>query len=163
MMVSAQTLRLAKKIVDRLRTQDLTLVCAESCTGGLLGAALTSVPGASDVFLGSLVTYGNAMKTKVLGIPAEAIKKHGAVSSQTAAAMAVGAQKLSKADIAVSITGIAGPGGGSKQKPVGLVYLGIKSGRKKTRTVKLLLKGVRAAIRAQAVHQACEMIKAATA
>ena len=98
------------------------MATAESCTGGLVAAVLTEIAGSSDVVDCGFVTYSNEAKKKMLGVPPRTLKRHGAVSAETAAAMANGALKNSQADLAVAITGIAGPGGGSKQKPVGLVY-----------------------------------------
>ena len=102
----------------------------ESCTGGMLSAAITSVSGSSKVFTMGLVTYSNQAKLKILKIPNKIIKKYGAVSSQCCISMVNNLNKISKAKVCVSITGIAGPKGGSKQKPVGLVYIGIKIGKK---------------------------------
>ena len=101
----------------------LKLATAESCTGGLIAAILTEVPGSSDVFERGFVTYSNEAKTELLGVPAELIEKHGAVSEEVARAMASGALGHSRADIAVAVTGVAGPGGGTTAKPVGLVHL----------------------------------------
>jgi nicotinamide-nucleotide amidase len=105
------------------RARGLTLATAESCTGGLVAARLTAVPGASDVFLGGVVAYADAVKQTELGVPADVLERHGAVSAETAAAMAQGARERLAADVAVSVTGIAGPDGGTPEKPVGLVYL----------------------------------------
>ena len=105
------------------RERGLTLATAESCTGGLVAARLTSVPGSSDVFLGGVVSYANEVKARALGVPEEVLREHGAVSAETAAAMAAGARARLGADVAVAVTGIAGPGGGTAEKPVGLVYL----------------------------------------
>jgi nicotinamide-nucleotide amidase len=105
------------------RAQGLTLATAESCTGGMVAARLTSIPGSSDVFLGSVVAYADEVKQAQLGVPAEILAAHGAVSAEAAAAMARGARELLGADVAVAVTGIAGPGGGTEEKPVGLVYL----------------------------------------
>lgn len=102
-----------------------TIGTAESCTGGLIGAALTAIPGSSAVFHGGIIAYDNRIKSKVLGVSPELLKQHGAVSGQVAQAMARGAIETLDVDIAVSVTGIAGPGGGTKQKPVGTVYIGI--------------------------------------
>ena len=102
-----------------------TLGTAESCTGGLIGAALTAIPGSSAVFHGGIIAYDNRIKSKVLGVSPELLNQHGAVSGQVAQAMARGAIESLDVDIAVSVTGIAGPGGGTKQKPVGTVYVGI--------------------------------------
>lgn len=112
----------ARNLLDACRDRGLTLVTAESCTGGLIAATLTDVPGSSDVVDRGFVTYSNAAKNKVLGVPAAMLKKHGAVSEEVARAMAEGAMKRAGSDLAVSVTGIAGPGGGSPEKPVGLVH-----------------------------------------
>lgn len=112
----------AERLLDLYRARGLRLATAESCTGGLVAAALTAIAGSSDVFDCSFVSYSNEAKQKLLGVPAGTLRRHGAVSGETAAAMATGALKRSRADCAVSITGIAGPAGGSKEKPVGLVH-----------------------------------------
>jgi nicotinamide-nucleotide amidase len=96
---------------------------AESCTGGLVAARLTSVPGSSDVFCGAVVSYADVVKERELGVPAEILARHGAVSAETALVMARGVRKRLAVDVAVSVTGVAGPGGGTAEKPVGLVYL----------------------------------------
>ena len=116
----------SKKIVSLLKRKKLKLAIAESCTGGLLSSAITSVSGSSKVFTMGLVTYSNQAKTSILKVPKQIIKKHGAVSTQCCSSMVSNLSKISKSNICVSITGIAGPGGGSKKKPVGLVYVGIK-------------------------------------
>ena len=113
----------AELVLDLLRAQGLTLATAESCTGGLVAARLTDVPGSSDVFLGGIVAYSNAVKEAQLGVPQAVLAEHGAVSAETAAAMAQGARARLAADVAVSVTGVAGPGGGTEEKPVGLVFL----------------------------------------
>jgi nicotinamide-nucleotide amidase len=112
----------AKQVLELCRAQGLRVATAESCTGGLVAAALTEIAGSSDVVDRGFVTYSNEAKAELLGVPQSTLKRYGAVSAQTAKAMAAGALKNSHADIAVSITGIAGPGGGTKQKPVGLVH-----------------------------------------
>jgi nicotinamide-nucleotide amidase len=109
-------------VLDLCRERGLTLATAESITGGGIGARLTSVPGSSDVFLGGVVAYSNEVKRELLGVPRETLDGQGAVSAETAAAMAEGARKTIGADVAVAVTGVAGPGGGSPEKPVGLVY-----------------------------------------
>ena len=108
-----------------LRQRDATLAVAESCTGGMLGARLTAVPGSSQYFAGGFITYSNELKRKLLGVPAEMLESFGAVSAETAGAMAAGARERAGSSYAVSITGVAGPDGGTEEKPVGLVYLGI--------------------------------------
>ncbi|HSP72595.1 MAG TPA: nicotinamide-nucleotide amidohydrolase family protein [Gaiellaceae bacterium] len=110
-------------VLDLCRARGLTLATAESCTGGLVGARLTSVPGSSDVFLGGIVAYANETKEALLGVPPALLAQHGAVSAETAEAMAVGARRTLAADVAVSVTGVAGPGGAGADKPVGLVFL----------------------------------------
>jgi PncC family amidohydrolase len=117
---------LNKKIVSLLKRKKLRLSIAESCTGGLLSSAITSVSGSSKVFTMGLVTYSNQAKTSILKIPKKIIKKYGAVSVQCCLAMVNNLSKISKSKICVSITGIAGPKGGSKHKPIGLVYIGIR-------------------------------------
>jgi nicotinamide-nucleotide amidase len=110
---------------DLLRGRRATVSVAESCTGGMLGERLTSVPGSSDYFLGGFITYSNAMKVELLGVPPEVLERHGAVSQQTAEAMATGARRRTGSTYALSVTGIAGPDGGSESKPVGSVYIAI--------------------------------------
>jgi nicotinamide-nucleotide amidase len=113
---------LARRVLDLCRARGLLVATAESCTGGLVAGALTDIASSSDVVDCGFVTYSNAAKQSLLAVSALTLNRHGAVSEETAAAMAKGALKNSQADIAVAITGIAGPGGGSKQKPVGLVH-----------------------------------------
>ncbi len=122
--------KLSQKIVKLLKKKKLKISVAESCTGGMLSGAITSVSGSSKVFTMGLVTYSNHSKNHLLKVPKQIIKKHGAVSIQCCFSMVNNLYKISKSNIAVSITGIAGPGGGSKQKPVGLVYVGIKRSNK---------------------------------
>ena len=116
----------AKHLLNALREQGLKLACAESCTGGLICACLTEVPDSSDVVERGFVTYSNVAKSELLDVPEEMIETHGAVSEQVADAMVQGALAHSRADIAVAVTGIAGPGGGSEDKPVGLVFVAAK-------------------------------------
>ena len=118
------------KIVKLLDKKNLKISFAESCTGGMLSSAITSVSGSSKVFTMGLVTYSNQAKNSILKVPKQIIKKYGAVSTQCCLSMVSNLSKISKSDICVSITGIAGPGGGSKKKPVGLVYVGIKKSNK---------------------------------
>jgi nicotinamide-nucleotide amidase len=125
--IGADIREAAKLVLDLCRARGLHVATAESCTGGLVAAALTEIPGSSDVVDRGFVTYSDDAKRAMLGVPAATLKRYGAVSAQTAKAMAAGALKNSQADLAVSITGIAGPGGGSKQKPVGLVFFAAAS------------------------------------
>ena len=121
---------LKKKIVTSLKRKKFKLAIAESCTGGMLSSAITSVSGASKVFTMGLVTYSNQAKMSILKVPKKIIQKHGAVSIQCCLSMVNNLSKISKSKVCVSITGIAGPSGGTKQKPVGLVYIGVKNGKK---------------------------------
>lgn len=146
--------------MELLRAHSMTCAAAESCTGGGVGAAITSVPGASEVFAGSVVSYSNDVKRSVLGVDAKSLERFGAVSSEVACEMASGARRLMKTDLAVSVTGIAGPGGGSEEKPVGLVWFGISSAAG-TRTEKAIFQGGRDAVRAQAVMHAIGMLTVA--
>ena len=121
---------LNKKVISLLKRKKLKLALAESCTGGMLSSSITSVGGASKVFSMGLVTYSNQAKISILKVPKKIIQKHGAVSIQCCLSMVNNLSKISKSKMCVSITGIAGPKGGTKQKPVGLVYIGVKNGKK---------------------------------
>jgi nicotinamide-nucleotide amidase len=149
----------AKRLLDVCRARGLRVATAESCTGGLVAGALTEIPGSSDVVERGFVVYSNAAKETMLGVPAATLKRHGAVSAETAVAMAAGALKNSEADLTVSITGIAGPGGGSKQKPVGLVHFGAaaRDGRSLHRR-RLFGKIGRRRVRERSVMQALELL-----
>ena len=125
-------MNLNQKIVSLLKKRKLKLSIVESCTGGMLSSAITSVSGSSKIFTLGLITYSNSTKTNILNIPKIIITKYGAVSIQCCLAMVDNLNKISKTNICVSITGIAGPKGGSKQKPVGLVYIGVRVGKKVT-------------------------------
>ena len=116
-----------KRIIDLLAEKKQTIVTAESCTGGMVAAALTDIPGASAALYGGYVTYANAAKSRMIHVQARLIRDYGAVSNQVARAMADGARNTARADYAVSVTGIAGPDGGSEKKPVGLVYIAVSS------------------------------------
>jgi nicotinamide-nucleotide amidase len=126
-MVKALPVSPSKRIVDLLRESNKTIVTAESCTGGLIAAALTDVPGASAVLYGGFVTYSNVAKSSMIQVPQRLIHDYGAVSNQVARAMADGARNTARADIAVSSTGVAGPDGGSDKKPIGLVYVAVST------------------------------------
>ena len=137
-----------------------TMCCAESCTGGLIGAAMTDLPGSSEYFLGSAVTYSNEAKVKLLGVREQTLIDHGAVSEETAREMALGAAALFGADYSVAVTGIAGPGGATDTKPVGLVYVAL-SGDGWTVCEELHLQGGRGAIREAACQKALDLLKQA--
>jgi nicotinamide-nucleotide amidase len=145
-------------VLDACRTRGLTLATAESCTGGLVAARLTSVPGSSDVVLGGVVAYANEVKTGELGVSAELLERHGAVSAEAAEAMAAGARARLSAGVAVAVTGIAGPGGGTEEKPVGLVYLHAQ-GPSGDLARELNLPGDREAIRGRATAAALHLVR----
>ena len=121
---------LSKKVIKFLLKKNFKVSFAESCTGGLLSSSITSISGSSKVFTIGLITYSNQAKISILKVPKKIIFKHGAVSYETCLSMVKNLNKLSKTNISLSITGVAGPHGGTKQKPVGLVYIGIKKGNK---------------------------------
>lgn len=147
-MTTAET---AARLLDLLRARGLTIATAESCTGGLVSAALTAVPGCSDVVLGGIVTYSNGMKASLLGVPEEVLRRVGAVSEDCAREMATGLLRATGAGLGISVTGIAGPGGGSAEKPVGLVYIGVACLGREIILRRNLFTGDRAAIRASTV------------
>ena len=147
-----------KSLIRILTKKKLKISCAESCTGGLLASTITSISGASKVFDLSFVTYSNQAKIKVLKINKNIIKKYGAVSHECCSAMVKNLSRISKAGINVSITGIAGPKGGTKQKPVGLVYIGVKKGNK-IQIIKCLFKSKkRSSIQKASVKKALDLI-----
>ena len=145
-------------VLDTCRAKGLTLATAESCTGGLVASKLTAVPGASDVFVGSVVAYSNAAKQTELGVPAELLEAHGAVSAEVAEAMAEGARSRLGADVAVSVTGIAGPAGGTPEKPVGLVYVHV-AGPDGGEARRMDLPGDRGMIRGRATTAALHLVR----
>lgn len=147
----------AEAVVKILKEKNLTLSTAESCTGGMIGELITSVSGASEVYGFGFITYANEAKEQILGVKHETLEKFGAVSEETAREMALGAKRVSGSDISVSVTGIAGPGGGTKEKPVGLVYTAICCNNK-VEVTKLLLKGDRESVRKQTVEKVFENI-----
>ena len=122
--------KLSHKIVKSLSKKNMKISFAESCTGGLLSSSITSISGSSKIFTLGLITYSNTSKMSILKVPKKIIRKHGAVSYETCLSMVKNLSKISKSDISISVTGIAGPGGGTKVKPVGLVFIGIKKGNK---------------------------------
>ena len=147
-------MRLAAEIGRQLLGRGLRVATAESCTGGLVAGAITAIAGSSDWFERGFVTYSNAAKSEMLGVPAELIDRHGAVSEPVAAAMAAGAVTNSAADCALSVTGVAGPGGGTATKPVGMVCFGWIVRGRPPRTATLHLPGDRAAVRDASVDAA---------
>ena len=150
--------KLSQKIVNVLRKKGLKISFAESCTGGLLSSSITSISNSSKVFTLGLVTYSNQSKISLLKIPKKIISKHGAVSYETCLSMVKNLNKISKTNISVSITGIAGPKGGTKKKPVGLVFIGIKKGNK-TLVKKYLFKNKkRSSIQRVTVDKALNLI-----
>jgi len=150
--------RVEAMVLDLCGARGLTLATAESCTGGMVAERLTSVPGSSRVFLGGVVAYADEVKKAELGVPAELLERHGAVSAATASAMAVGARERLGADVAVAVTGIAGPEGGSDEKPVGLVYLHADSPFG-SRTVDFVFPGDREGIRRRAAVTALHLVR----
>jgi nicotinamide-nucleotide amidase len=158
-----EILALATAVLDAYRGRGWKLATAESCTGGLVAAALTAIAGSSDVVERGYVTYSNAAKIELLGVPEPIILKHGAVSAETAAAMAAGAARRAGVDVAVSITGVAGPGGGSDEKPVGLVHLGLARRGQGGRSERQIFPGDRDGIRHAALIRALELLQAEAA
>jgi nicotinamide-nucleotide amidase len=150
---------LAAVVLDRCRELKLTLAVAESCTGGMLGERLTSIPGSSDVFLGGVIAYHNDVKKDLLGVSAHALESHGAVSEQVALQMAGGIRERTGADVGIAVTGIAGPGGGTPDKPVGLIWVAVHASDAKAR--RFHVGGDRAEIRQRAAQAALEMVRRA--
>lgn len=153
-------LPLARQVLDACRQQGVTLATAESCTGGLIVGTLTDIAGSSDVVQAGLVTYGNEAKCALLGVPAEMIARHGAVSAEVALAMAEGALARTGVAVAISVTGIAGPGGGSAGKPVGLVHFGLARDGQPARTESSVFPGNRAVVRHATVEHALGILLA---
>jgi len=149
---------LPELVVEELKRRGLTLAVAESCTGGGLGNLVTSVPGSSEVFLGGVIAYANSLKTGLLGVKGETLKRHGAVSERTAAEMAVGVRKLCHAAIGLSVTGIAGPGGDNPKKPVGLVYMHL-SAEDAERGQRQIFSGSREVIKLRSEHYALNLVR----
>jgi nicotinamide-nucleotide amidase len=149
---------LEQAVIALLKERGETLAVAESCTGGLLGGRLTGVPGSSSVFLGGIISYSNGAKETLLGVPEALLAAHGAVSAPVAEAMARGARQRLGADVGVSVTGVAGPEGGTPEKPVGLVYLGL-SDRTGERSQRFLFMGGRADVRARSILTALDWVR----
>ena len=150
---------LSLRIVKLLTKKKLTLSFAESCTGGLLASSITSIGGSSKVFNMGLVTYSNNAKVKLLKVPKKTITKYGAVSYETCLLMVKNLSKISKSNISISITGVAGPNGGTKEKPVGLVYIGLKKGSKIIIRKNLFKNKKRISIQKKTVNETLKIIK----
>jgi len=150
---------LSLKIVKLLTKKKLTVSFAESCTGGLLASSITSISGSSKVFNMGLVTYSNNAKVKLLKVPKKTITKYGAVSYETCLSMVENLSKISNSNISISITGVAGPNGGTKKKPVGLVYIGLKKGRKIIIRKNLFQNKKRILIQKKTVNETLKIIK----
>lgn len=148
----------AQAVIDLCRERSWKLATAESCTGGLVGAALTTLAGASDAYVGGVIAYANDVKRAQLGVPDETLRAYGAVSAETAVSMAAGARRALSADVAVSVTGVAGPGGGTAEKPVGLVYIAVESPDGEL-TEELQLDGDRDSIRIDATSAALRLLQ----
>jgi nicotinamide-nucleotide amidase len=155
-----ETVALATTVLELCRARGWHVATAESCTGGLVAAALTAIAGSSDVVDRGFVAYSNQAKTELLGVPQATLATHGAVSAETVLAMAQGAVVRAGVDLAVAVAGIAGPGGGSAEKPVGLVYLGVAT-RSDGHTEQHVFPGDRGGIRRAALIRALEMLKEA--
>jgi nicotinamide-nucleotide amidase len=154
--------RLAGSVLAAARDRGLKIATAESCTGGLIAAALTEIPGSSDVFERGFVTYSNEAKCEMIGVPSEVIAEHGAVSGEVAGAMAEGAVRYSRAHLAVAVTGVAGPDGRSPEKPIGLVWFGLAgSGRETDASQRLFGDRNRREIRRLTVMEALKMLEKA--
>jgi nicotinamide-nucleotide amidase len=160
-MTDEEILDLAEAVLAACRTAGLKVATAESCTGGMIAAALTAIAGSSDVVDRGFVTYSNAAKTEMLGVPPDLIAAAGAVSEAVARAMAEGALARSAADLAVAVTGIAGPDGGSAEKPVGLVWFGLARRGGRTATLHQVFPGDRGAVRRATVAKALRLLRAA--
>jgi nicotinamide-nucleotide amidase len=160
-MLPDTTMHEAEALLALCRSKGIMLAIAESCTGGLIAAALTALAGSSDVLDRGFVPYSNEAKNQMIGVPMELIECHGAVSEQVAVAMADGALARSRAGIAVSVAGVAGPGGGSADKPIGLVCFGLARTGKPAFSERQVFPGDRGAIRAATVAHAFQMIRAA--
>jgi len=157
--LSDDTIRaLAVQVLERCRAQKLTIATAESCTGGMIAAALTDIAGSSDVVDRGFVTYSNRAKNEMLGVPANLIARVGAVSTEVAQAMAAGALAHAPVDLAVAVTGIAGPGGGTVEKPVGLVYFAVTRRGGAIRAEHQVFPGDRAAVRRATVMRALTLL-----
>ncbi|MFQ3623891.1 MAG: nicotinamide-nucleotide amidohydrolase family protein [Acetobacteraceae bacterium] len=160
-MIEPALLGEAEALLALCRNRGVTIATAESCTGGLIAAVLTAIPGSSDVVERGFVTYSNAAKTELLGVPAGLIASVGAVSAEVARAMAEGAIAASSAGLALSVTGVAGPGGGTAAKPVGLVFLGLARRGGAAAVERRMFPGDRTAVRLASVRAAFALVRGA--
>jgi len=157
--MSDEVYRLAEQAINLAREQQLTISTAESCTGGGIGATITAIDGSSKVYTGGIISYSNDVKTNLLDVPENTILKHGAVSKQTAIAMAEGARKALCADLAISVTGVAGPTGGTLDKPVGTVWIGLAQKGHVTKAAHFLFADEgRESIRTNTIKQALKLL-----
>jgi len=147
------------RLSDLLILKSLTISTAESCTGGLIGHIITGTPGSSAYFMGGIISYSNRAKCDLLGVSPHTLERYGAVSDQTAKEMAAGVKKQFKSDIGISVTGIAGPDGGSDEKPVGTVFMGFCFGNDEPCSVKYLFRGSREEVKQQTAETALENIR----
>jgi len=161
-MFSDKLIGLAEDVISACKNMNLRLATAESCTGGLIAGCLTAVSGASDVLQHGYVTYANQAKINLLGVPADILNKHGAVSEPVSKAMAEGAIESGDADMAISVTGIAGPSGGSDEKPVGLVHISVARTGYETLHERHVFNGDRNAVRLQTIEAALELLLSQT-
>ena len=146
------------QLIERLKAKKLTISTAESCTGGLIAKLITDVPGSSDVFIGGVVSYSNEMKKKWLGVNPETLINYGAVSEQTVGEMLNGILRETRSDLAVAVSGIAGPTGGTPEKPVGTVFIGVAYDKQKM-VKKYQFEGIREDVRMKSAIKAVEMIQ----
>ena len=158
-MFTPELLKKAETILQSARSRGWKITTAESCTGGLISALLTEIPGSSDMFTHGFITYANAAKTQMIGVDEAVLKTYGAVSEHTARHMAEGALHTANADISVAVTGIAGPGGGTENKPVGLVHIASATQGNPSFHAEHIFSGDRTAIRLQAVSAALELLQ----
>jgi len=147
----------AARLISVCRARNATIATAESCTGGLIGGALTAIPGSSAVFRGGIIAYADEVKQRLLGVPQATLARHGAVSAETVKAMALGALKRTGAEYAVAVSGIAGPGGGTREKPVGLVFIAA-AGKSRVTVSRHLFTGSRHSVRLQTVRAALSLL-----
>ncbi|UCD05080.1 MAG: nicotinamide-nucleotide amidohydrolase family protein [candidate division WOR-3 bacterium] len=149
---------IAREVGKMLLEKRLSLSVCESCTGGMLGAAITSIPGSSRYFAGGVIAYSDAVKKNIVGVKRSTLERYGAVSAQTAREMARGVKNKLKTDVGVAITGIAGPGGGTAKKPVGLVYIAVAHG-KRMRAERFVFAGGRQNVRRSSLRKAFDMVR----